>query len=186
MTDKELKLMEYVISAIGSIHDAIAETDVRPLANALRKLTAMQILIEAPKKKEEPETVTFYDQFGKPYFTTEIETPEKPKLDKAALDIIKEPIADEVPLKVEPEPKIPRSKRVALNDYDTPLDLKAAGTSRDDRILYYRKCGKTLAWIAKQEGCAPQTVANVINRRKAKEEAKLKSEASFARYGGGR
>lgn len=194
MTDKEKKLMEYVISAIGSIHDAIAETDVRPLANALRKLTAMQILLEAPMAT------------GRDY-----ETPEQPKLDKVALDIISEPIADEVPmdhhernvraymhdfnvsretaekeLTVEPEPKIPKAKRVALNDYDTPLDLKAAGTSRDDRILYYRKCGKTLAWIAQQEGCAPQTVANVVNRRKAKEEAKLKSEASFARYGGGR
>ncbi len=169
MTDKEKKLMEYVISAIGSIHDAIAETDVRPLANALRKLTAMQILLEAPMAT------------GRDY-----ETPEQPKLDKAALDIINEPIADEVPLEVEPEPKIPRSKRVALNDYDTPLEQKREGTSRDDRILYYRKCGKTLAWIAKQEGCSPQTVANVINRRKAKEEAKLKSEASFARYGGGR
>lgn len=170
MTDKELKLMDYVISAIGSIHDSIAEADVRPLANALRKLTAMQILIEAPEMKK----------------PVEYETPEKPKLDKVALDIINEPIADEVPLKVEPEPKIPRAKRVALNDYDTPLDIKEAGTSRDDKIMYYRKSGKTLAWIAKQVGCAPQTVANVVNRRKAKEEAKQKSEASFARYGGGK
>lgn len=80
MTDKELKLMDYVISAIGSIHDSIAEADVRPLANALRKLTAMQILIEAPV-------------LNKPL---EYETPEKPKLDKVALDIIKEPIADDV------------------------------------------------------------------------------------------
>lgn len=164
MTDKELKLMDYVISAIGSIHDSIAEADVRPLANALRKLTAMQILIEAPEIKK----------------ALEYETPEKPKLDKVALDIINEPIADEVPLKTEPEPKIPRSKRVALNDYDTPLDIKEAGTSRDDRILYYRKSGKTLAWIAKQVGCAPQTVANVINRKKEKEAAKAKSEASYA------
>lgn len=164
MTDKELKLMDYVISAIGSIHDSIAEADVRPLANALRKLTAMQILIEAPEMKK----------------PVEYETPEKPKLDKVALDIIKEPIAEEVPLKVEPEPKIPRAKRVALNDYDTPLDVKDAGTSRDEKIFYYRAQGKTLAWIAKMVGCAPQTVANVINRKKEKEAAKAKSEASYA------
>lgn len=153
MTDKELKLMDYVISAIGSIHDAIAEADVRPLANALRKLTAMQILIEAP---------------------------DKTKLDKVALDIIKEPIAEETPMKFEPEPKIPRAKRVAVNDFDTPLDVKDAGTSRDEKIFYYRAQGKTLVWIAKMVGCAPQTVANVINRRKEKEAAKAKSEASYA------
>lgn len=164
MTDKELKLMDYVISAIGSIHDSIAEADVRPLANALRKLTAMQILIEAPEMKK----------------PVEYETPEKPKLDKVALDIIKEPIADEVPLKVEPEPKIPRSKRVALNDFDTPLDVKDAGTSRDEKIYYYLAQKKTLAWIAKQVGCSPQTVANVRDRKKAKEAAKAKSEASYA------
>lgn len=164
MTDKELKLMDYVISAIGSIHDSIAEADVRPLANALRKLTAMQILIEAPELKK----------------PLEYETPEKPKLDKVALDIIKEPIAEETPMKFEPEPKIPRSKRVAVNDFDTPLDVKDAGTSRDEKIYYYRAQGKTLAWIAKQVGCAPQTVANVISRKKAKEAAKAKSEASCA------
>ena len=183
MTDKELKLMDYVISAIGSIHDSIAEADVRPLANALRKLTAMQILIEAPEIKK----------------VLEYETPEQPKLDKVALDIINEPIADEVPMHgdvmkafneavmqkvneklTEPEPKIPRSKRVALNDYDTPLDVKDAGTSRDEKIFYYRAQGKTLAWIAKMVGCAPQTVANVINRKKEKEAAKAKSEASYA------
>ena len=189
MTDKELKLMDYVISAIGSIHDSIAEADVRPLANALRKLTAMQILIEAPEMKK----------------PLEYETPEQPKLDKVALDIINEPIADEVPLDhhernvraymhdfnvsretaekeltVEPEPKIPRAKRVAVNDFDTPLDVKDAGTSRDEKIFYYRTQGKTLAWIAKMVGCAPQTVANVINRKKEKEAAKAKSEASYA------
>ena len=164
MTDKELKLMDYVISAIGSIHDSIAEADVRPLANALRKLTAMQILIEAPVMKK----------------PVEYETPEKPKLDKLALDIIREPIAEETPMKLEPEPKIPRSKRVAVNDFDTPLDVKDAGTSRDEKIFYYRAQGKTLSWIAKMVGCAPQTVANVINRKKEKEAAKAKSEASFA------
>lgn len=176
MTDKELKLMDYVISAIGSIHDSIAEADVRPLANALRKLTAMQILIETPV-------------LNKPLEPLEYETPEKPKLDKVALDIIKEPIADDVlyedektkvekvgPLIVETK----KPKKVRLDDFDTPLDVKDAGTSRDEKIFYYRAQGKTLAWIAKMVGCAPQTVANVINRKKEKEAAKAKSEASYA------
>lgn len=193
MTEKEEQMLQWVDEIREETYQAIKHQSA-----ALRKIAALAVLIVAKPVENE---------MARP----EYETPEQPKLDKVALDIINEPIADEVPmdhhernvraymhdfnvsrettekeLTVEPEPKIPKGKRVALNDYDTPLDLKAAGTSRDDRILYYRKCGKTLAWIANQVGCAPQTVANVINRRKAKEEAKLKSEASFARYGGGR
>lgn len=162
MTDKEQKLMDYTLEALASIHDAISQADARPLAEALRKLTAMQILIEAPEVRK----------------PAEYETPEKTKFDAVALDIIKEPIADEVPLQVEEEK--PKPKRVRLNDYDTPLDVKEAGTSRDEKILYYRAQGKTLAWIAKQVGCATQTVANVIARKKQKEAQTLKSEAAYA------
>ena len=182
MTDKEQQLMDYVISAQSSIHDAIAQADVRPLANALRKLQAMQILIEAPVvKKEWPEVTPIY------------ETPEKPKIDKAALDIIKTPIADEVPLRLneapvrsgEEEPK-PKRKKVRLDDFDTPLDVKHEGTSRVHRIKYWRECKKTLAWIAEQEHCSPQTVLNILNREKAKEEQRLKSEAAYSDPEGGR
>lgn len=196
MTDKEQQLMDYVISAQSSIHDAIAQADVRPLANALRKLQAMQILIEAPVvTKQWPEVTPIY------------ETPEQPKIDKAALDIIKAPIADEVPLdhhernvraymhdfnvsretaekELTVEPK--RKKKVRLDDFDTPLEIKDAGTDRDDKILYFLAQKKTLAWIAKQVGCSPQTVANVRDRKKAKEQQRLKSEAAYSDPEGGR
>ena len=182
MTDKEQQLMDYVISAQSSIHDAIAQADVRPLANALRKLQAMQILIEAPVvKKEWPEVTPIY------------ETPEKPKIDKAALDIIKTPIADEVPLRLneapvrsgEEEPK-PKRKKVRLDDFDTPLDVKEEAMDRDQKIHYWRAQGYTLVAIAKKVGCSPQTVLNVINRRKQKEQQRLKSEAAYSDPEGGR
>lgn len=169
MTEKEQKLLDWTLEALASIHDSIAEADVRPLANALRKLTAMQILIEAPVVKP-----------------LEYETPEKPKIDTAALDIIREPIADEVPMQVEEEKPIPKKKRVRVDDFDTPLPEKEEGTSRDDKILYYHKSGKTLAWIAEKVGCSPQTVANVVNRHKQKEVARLNSEASYTTPKGGK
>ena len=162
MTEKEEQMLQWVDEIREETYQAIKHQSA-----ALRKIAALAVLIVA--KPVENEMVR-----------PEYETPEKPKLDKVALDIIKEPIADEVPLKAEPEPKIPRSKRVALNDYDTPLDIKDAGTSRDEKIFYYLAQKKTLAWIAKQVGCAPQTVANVRDRKKAKEAAKAKSEASYA------
>lgn len=162
MTEKEEQMLQWVDEIREETYQAIKHQSA-----ALRKIAALAVLIVAKPVENE---------MARP----EYETPEKPKLDKAALDIIREPIADEVPLKVEPESKIPRSKRVALNDYDTPLDIKEAGTSRDEKIFYYRAQGKTLAWIAKTVGCAPQTVANVINRKKEKEAAKAKSEASYA------
>lgn len=168
MTEKEEQILQWVDEIREETYQAIKHQSA-----ALRKIAALAVLIVAKPVENE---------MARP----EYETPEQPKLDKVALDIIREPIADETPMKFEPEPKIPRSKRVRLNNYDTPLDVKDAGTSRDEKIFYYRAQGKTLAWIAKMVGCAPQTAANVINRRKAKEEAKLKSEASFARYGGGR
>lgn len=173
MTDKEQKLMDYTLAALASIHDAISQADVRPLADALRKLTAMQVLIEAPEVKK----------------PAEYETPEKTKFDAVALNIIKEPIADDVLYEDEKEKvekvgplivEMKKPKKVRLNDYDTPLDVKEAGTSRDEKILYYRAQGKTLAWIAKQVGCATQTVANVIARKKQKEAQTLKSEAAYA------
>lgn len=194
MTDKEQQLMDYVISAQSSIHDAIAQADVRPLANALRKLQAMQILIEAPVvKKQWPEVTPIY------------ETPEQPKIDKAALDIIKEPIADEVPLEMprdlispetvenmirdvnkhfEPKPK--RKKKVRLDDFDVPLSEKEEAMDRDEKIYYMRAQGFTLSTIAKKVGCSPQTVLNVINRRKQKEQQRLKSEAAYSDPEGGR
>lgn len=172
MTDKEQQLMDYVISAQSSIHDAIAQADVRPLANALRKLQAMQILIEAPVvKKQWPEVTPIY------------ETPEQPKIDKTALDIIKEPIADEVPLE-EPKPK--RKKKVRLDDFDIPLSEKEEAMDRDEKIYYLRAQGFTLSTIAKKVGCSPQTVLNVVNRRKAKEQQRLKSEAAYSDPEGGR
>lgn len=183
MTDKEQQLMDYVISAQSSIHDAIAQADVRPLANALRKLQAMQILIEAPVvKKQWPEVTPIY------------ETPEQPKIDKAALDIINEPIADEVPLRLneapvrsgEEEPKPKRKKKVRLDDYDTPLSEKEEAMDRDEKIHYWRAQGYTLAAIAKKVECSPQTVLNVINRRKQKEQQRLKSEAAYSDPEGGR
>lgn len=178
MTEKEQKLMDCTLAALASIHDAIGQGDVRPLADALRKLTAMQILIEAPEvKKEFPEVKQIY------------ETPEKPKIDTAALDIIREPIADEVPMetpKEEPaeEPKPKRTKRVRLDDFDTPLSEKDEAMDRDQKILYYRAQGKTLAWIGEKVGCAPQTVANVVNRHKQKEMQRLKSEAAYVHVQG--
>ena len=196
MTDKEQQLMDYVISAQSSIHDAIAQADVRPLANALRKLQAMQILIEAPVvTKQWPEVTPIY------------ETPEQPKIDKAALDIIKAPIADEVPLdhhernvraymhdfnvsretaekELTVEPK--RKKKVRLDDFDTPLSEKEEAMDRDEKIYYMRAQGFTLSTIAKKVGCSPQTVLNVINRRKQKEQQRLKSEAAYSDPEGGR
>lgn len=174
MTEKEQKLMDYTLAALASIHDAIGQGDVRPLADALRKLTAMQILIEAPEvKKEFPEVKQIY------------ETPEKPKIDTAALDIIREPIADEVPLetpKEEPKPK--RTKRVRVDDFDTPLAEKEEAMDRDQKILYYRAQGKTLAWIGEKVGCSPQTVANVVNRHKQKEIRRMNSEAAYVHVQG--
>lgn len=183
MTDKEQQLMDYAISAQSSIHDAIAQADVRPLANALRKLQAMQILIEAPiVKKEWPEVTPIY------------ETPEQPKIDQAALDIIKAPIADEVPMRLneapvrsdEEEPKPKRKKRVRLDDFDTPLSEKEEAMDRDEKIYYLRAQGFTLTTIAKKVGCSPQTVLNVVNRRKQKEQQRLKSEAAYSDPEGGR
>lgn len=183
MTDKEQQLMDYVISAQSSIHDAIAQADVRPLANALRKLQAMQILIEAPVvTKQWPEVTPIY------------ETPEQPKIDKAALDIIKTPIADEVPMRLneapvrsdEEEPKPKRKKKVRLDDFDVPLSEKEEAMDRDEKIHYWRAQGYTLAAIAKKVGCSPQTVLNVINRRKQKEQQRLKSEAAYSDPEGGR
>lgn len=162
MTEKEEQMLQWVDEIREETYQAIKHQSA-----ALRKIAALAVLIVAKPVENE---------MARP----EYETPEKPKLDKVALDIIREPIAEETPMEFEPEPKIPRSKRVRLNDYDTPLDVKDAGTSRDEKIYYYRAQGKTLAWIAKQVGCAPQTVANVINRKKAKEAAKAKSEASYA------
>ena len=190
MTDKEQQLMDYVISAQSSIHDAIAQADVRPLANALRKLQAMQILIEAPVvTKQWPEVTPIY------------ETPEQPKIDKAALDIIKAPIADEVPLETpkatisqetienmirDSEPKPKRKKKVRLDDFDVPLSEKEEAMDRDEKIYYMRAQGFTLSTIAKKVGCSPQTVLNVINRRKQKEQQRLKSEAAYSDPEGGR
>lgn len=162
MTEKEEQMLQWVDEIREETYQAIKHQSA-----ALRKIAALAVLIVAKPVENE---------MARP----EYETPEKPKLDKVALDIINEPIAEETPMKFEPEPKIPRSKRVRLNDYDTPLDVKDAGTSRDEKIFYYRAQGKTLSWIAKMVGCAPQTVANVINRKKEKEAAKAKSEASYA------
>ena len=184
MTDKEQQLMDYVISAQSSIHDAIAQADVRPLANALRKLQAMQILIEAPVvKKQWPEVTPIY------------ETPEQPKIDKAALDIIAEPIADEVPMRLNEAPvrsdeekPVPKKKvkKVRLDDFDVPLSEKEEAMDRDEKIYYMRAQGFTLSTIAKKVGCSPQTVLNVINRRKQKEQQRLKSEAAYSDPEGGR
>lgn len=171
MTEKEEQMLQWVDEIREETYQAIKHQSA-----ALRKIAALAVLIVAKPVENE---------MARP----EYETPEKPKLDKVALDIIKEPIADDVlyedektkvekvgPLIVETK----KPKKVRLDDFDTPLDVKDAGTSRDEKIFYYRAQGKTLSWIAKMVGCAPQTVANVINRKKEKEAAKAKSEASYA------
>ncbi|MBR2591559.1 MAG: helix-turn-helix domain-containing protein [Oscillospiraceae bacterium] len=131
----------------------------------------------------------------------EYETPEQPKIDKAALDIIKAPIADEVPLETpkatisqetienmirDSEPKPKRKKKVRLDDFDVPLSEKEEAMDRDEKIYYMRAQGFTLSTIAKKVGCSPQTVLNVINRRKQKEQQRLKSEAAYSDPEGGR
>ena len=150
MTDKEEQMLQWVDEIREETYEAI-----KHLSTALRKLAALAVLTLAKPRTEE------------------YEIPEKPKIDKAALDIINEPIADEVPLQAEEpkeEPKPKQKKKVRLDDFDTPLEIKHESTDRVERIKYWRKCKKTLAWIAKQEHCSPQTVLNILNREKAKEE----------------
>ena len=176
MTEKEIQLLDWVISAQESIYRAIEIGNPTPLPNALRKLASVAASLTAQPGMK----------LGDIMKPLEYETPEKPKIDTAALDIIREPIADEVPMQVEEEKPIPKKKRVRVDDFDTPLPEKEEGTSRDDKILYYRKSGKTLAWIAEKVGCSPQTVANVVNRHKQKEVARLNSEASYTAPKGGK
>ena len=184
MTEKEQQMLQWIDEIREEVYEAI-----KHLSTALRKLAALAVLTLAKPRTEE------------------YETPEQPKIDKAALDIIKAPIADEVPLdhhernvraymhdfnvsretaekELTVEPK--RKKKVRLDDFDTPLEIKDAGTDRDDKILYFLAQKKTLAWIAKQVGCSPQTVANVRDRKKAKEQQRLKSEAAYSDPEGGR
>lgn len=184
MTDKEIQLLDWVISARESIYRAIETGKVTPLPDALRKLASVAASLTAQPGMK----------FGDIMKPLEYETPEQPKIDKAALDIIKEPIADEVPLRLneapvrsgEEEPKPKRKKRVRLDDFDTPLDVKEEAMDRDEKIHYWRAQGYTLVAIAKKVGCSPQTVLNVINRRKQKEQQRLKSEAAYSDPEGGR
>ena len=178
MTDKEIQLLDWVVSAQESIYRAIETGKVAPLPDALRKLASVAASLTAQPGMK----------FGDIMKPLEYETPEKPKIDKMALDIIAEPIADEVPLQVE-EPKEeskPKRKKVRLDDFDTPLSEKEEAMDRDEKIHYWRAQGYTLSAIAKKVGCSPQTVLNVINRRKQKEQQRLKSEAAYSDPEGGR
>ena len=178
MTDKEIQLLDWVVSAQESIYRAIETGKVAPLPDALRKLASVAASLTAQPGMK----------FGDIMKPLEYETPEQLKIDKAALDIIKEPIADEVPLQVEEpkeEPK-PKRKKVRLDDFDTPLSEKEEAMDRDEKIHYWRAQGYTLSAIAKKVGCSPQTVLNVINRRKQKEQQRLKSEAAYSDPEGGR
>ena len=171
MTDKEQQMLQWVDEIREETYEAI-----KHLSTALRKLAALAVLTLAKPRTEE------------------YETPEKPKIDKAALDIITEPIADEVPMRLneapvrsdEEEPKPKRKTKVRLDDFDTPLDVKEEAMDRDEKIHYWRAQGYTLSAIAKKVGCSPQTVLNVINRRKQKEQQRLKSEAAYSDPEGGR
>jgi len=173
MTEKEIKVRDFIEQAENAIHEALEKADARPLGRALKRLLSAKVMLEALEVKIQIEQET-----------------EKPQLDQKALDIIAEPIADEVPLQAEEpkeEPKLKKKvKKVRLDDYDTPLEIKHESTDRVERIKYWRKCKKTLAWIAKQEHCSPQTVLNILNREKAKEAQRLKSEAAYADPEGGR
>lgn len=183
MTDKETQLLYWVVSAQESIYRAIETGKVAPLPDALRKLASVAASLTAQPGMK----------FGDIMKPLEYETPEQPKIDQAALDIIKEPIADEVPMRLneapvrsdEEEPK-PKRKKVRLDDFDTPLDVKEEAMDRDEKIHYWRAQGYTLVAIAKKVGCSPQTVLNVINRRKQKEQQRLKSEAAYSDPEGGR
>ena len=197
MTEKDTQLLDWVISAQESIFRAIETGKVYPLADALRKLASVAASLTAQPGMK----------LGDIMKPLEYETPEQPKIDKAALDIIKAPIADEVPLdhhernvraymhdfnvsretaekELTVEPK--RKKKVRLDDFDTPLSEKEEAMDRDEKIHYWRAQGYTLAAIAKKVGCSPQTVLNVINRRKQKEQQRLKSEAAYSDPEGGR
>lgn len=202
MTEKEIQLLDWVISARESIYRAIETGKVTPLPDALRKLASVAASLTAQPGMK----------FGDITKPLEYETPEKPKIDKAALDIINEPIADEVPLETPEQPKKfnlaernrvareilgitdevpleepkPKRKKVRLDDFDTPLDVKEEAMDRDEKIHYWRAQGYTLVAIAKKVGCSPQTVLNVINRRKQKEQQRLKSEAAYSDPEGGR
>lgn len=183
MTDKETQLLYWVVSAQESIYRAIETGKVAPLPDALRKLASVAASLTAQPGMK----------FGDIMKPLEYETPEQPKIDQAALDIIKEPIADEVPMRLneapvrsdEEEPK-PKRKKVRLDDFDTPLDVKEEAMDRDEKIHYWRAQGYTLVAIAKKVGCSPQAVLNVINRRKQKEQQRLKSEAAYSDPEGGR
>ena len=184
MTEKEQQMLQWIDEIREEVYEAI-----KHLSTALRKLAALAVLTLAKPRTEE------------------YETPEQPKIDKAALDIIKAPIADEVPLdhhernvraymhdfnvsretaekELTVEPK--RKKKVRLDDFDTQLSEKEEAMDRDEKIHYWRAQGYTLAAIAKKVGCSPQTVLNVINRRKQKEQQRLKSEAAYSDPEGGR
>ena len=187
MTDKEIQLLDWVISAQESIYRAIETGKVTPLPDALRKLASVAASLTAQPGMK----------LGDIMKPLEYETPEQPKIDKAALDIIKTPIADEVQMRLneapvrssEEEPKEepkPKRKKVRLDDFDTPLDVKEEAMDRDQKIHYWRAQGYTLVAIAKKVGCSPQTVLNVINRRKQKEQQRLKSEAAYSDPEGGR
>lgn len=173
MTEKEQQMLQWVDEIREEVYEAIKHESA-----ALRKIAALAVLIIAKMVDED--------------------TPEPAKIDKEALDIIAEPIADEVPLETpeertkertkEPkeEPKPKRNRNVRLDDFDTPLDVKEEAMDRDEKIHYWRAQGYTLAAIAKKVGCSPQTVLNVINRRKQKEQQRLKSEAAYSDPEGGR
>lgn len=181
MTEKETQLLKWVIDAQESIYKAIETGRAEPLPDALRKLASVAASLTAQPGMTLGKVWNGY------------ETPEKPKLDKVALDIIKAPIADEVPMRLneapvrsdEEEPK-PKRKKVRLDDFDVPLSEKEEAMDRDEKIYYMRAQGFTLSTIAKKVGCSPQTVLNVINRRKQKEQQRLKSEAAYSDPEGGR
>lgn len=175
MTEKEIKVRDFIEQAENAIHEALEKADARPLGRALKRLLSAKVMLEALEVKIQIEQET-----------------EKPQLDQKALDIIAEPIADEVPLRSDEVPvrsneeKPKRKKKVRLDDFDTPLDVKEEAMDRDEKIKYWRAQGYTLVAIAKKVGCSPQTVLNVLNREKAKKAQQLKSEAAYADPEGGR
>lgn len=153
MTPKEEKLMDYTLSAIESIHQAIQQADVRPLANALRKLTAMQILIEA-REAHRDERGTL-DLPVRPII--EKATPEDPPLD----------IADQIPLEPVREAEAKKKNGNRLSEQQI------------QQILYLRAQKMAAASVAEKVGCSPQTVLNIENRNKKNRITKLDAQAHF-------
>lgn len=162
MTEKEIKVREFVEAAENALHQAIETSQTRQIGTALKHLLAAKVLLEAVEIRP----------------VNEYETPEQPKIDAAALEIIQEPIADEVPLETPKEDgprqwiSIPKQERLEL----------------EKEILMYRHqkmaCASVAEKMKKEHDVlmSPQTVMNIEKKYKDSRAKRERLGAQIAHY----